>query len=183
MAGLAGSVAAQGAELADPQELLRWVHGVQPKSRLDAYPLFIMVRAGTHCTGLVQIAGQVQACGRDSPSKHWAKSRNLGQPCENHLAGAGRRGARTRVTHNKSCIAVHRLQRACAACRLLIAIIVLGAAPGSRPAGARAGERGGAGHAPARAAGAEDGSHARAPFDGDHRVRSHIVALHRRSST
>jgi len=33
-----------GAELADPQELLRWVHGVQPKSRLDAYPLFIMVR-------------------------------------------------------------------------------------------------------------------------------------------
>jgi hypothetical protein len=128
VADSAGRVASQGAELADPQELLRWVHGVQPKSRLDAYPLFIMVRAGTHCTGLVQIAGQVQACSRDSPSKHWAKSRNLGQPCENHLAGAGRRGARTRVTHGNSCIAVHRLQRACAACRQLIAIIVLGAA-------------------------------------------------------
>eukprot|EP01052_Picozoa_sp_SAG31_P026121 SAG31_NODE_2344_length_5904_cov_5.032903_3_plen_288_part_00 len=32
------------ATLADPAQLLRWVHSVHPKSRIDAYPLFIIVR-------------------------------------------------------------------------------------------------------------------------------------------
>jgi hypothetical protein len=36
-------------------------------------------------TGLVQIVGQVQASDRDSQSKCWAKSHNLGRPCETHL--------------------------------------------------------------------------------------------------
>ena len=40
-----------------------------------------------NCTGLAQIVGQVQASDRDFQSKHWAKSRNLGQPCETHLLG------------------------------------------------------------------------------------------------
>jgi hypothetical protein len=42
-----------------------------------------------YCTGSAQIVGQqwgqVQASDRDSRSKHWAKSRNSGQPCGNHL--------------------------------------------------------------------------------------------------
>jgi hypothetical protein len=32
------------------------------------------------CTGLALIVGQVQASSRDYQSKHWAKSRDLGQP-------------------------------------------------------------------------------------------------------
>jgi hypothetical protein len=46
------------------------------------------VRRNINSTGLAQIVGQVQTCGRDSHSKHWAKSRNLGEPCETRVRGA-----------------------------------------------------------------------------------------------
>jgi hypothetical protein len=35
--------------------------------------------------GSARIVDQVQAFDRDSQSKRWAKSRDVGQPCETHL--------------------------------------------------------------------------------------------------
>jgi hypothetical protein len=50
------------------------------------------VLCNKHCTGLVRIMGQVQTSDRDSQSKHWTKTRHLGQPSEIHLCAALRGG-------------------------------------------------------------------------------------------
>ena len=44
-----------------------------------------------NCTGLSQIVDQAQASDRDFQPKGWAKSRNSGQRCENHLRRASGR--------------------------------------------------------------------------------------------
>ena len=42
-----------------------------------------------NCTGLAQIVGQLQGSGRGSPSKCWAKSRDVGRPGTRSVPGAG----------------------------------------------------------------------------------------------